>query len=155
MVVLHLAVFMVGCIIIPILPRKQPGTLGRRIGRFGLFVALLLIVGAFFNGLWSCLIWDRLYDSTDYYFDFCPFWPITRAMIDAPWGNERGRLLGVTLFQLQVIWFIFAAGTWTATIFLYRLVGRRLPTENALQPAAGGAPVGNLHLSPGVAELLH
>jgi len=120
MVVLHLAVFIVGCVILSILsvlPHKQPGTLKRRIARFGLFMVLFLFVGALFNGLWSCLIWDRLYNSTDYYFDFCPFWPITRAVIDAPWGDERGRLLGVTLFQLQLIWFIFAAGTWTVTIF--------------------------------------
>ena len=58
--VLHLAMFIVGSIILLILPRKQPGTLKRRIGRFGLFMILLLYVGAFFNGLWSCLIWDRL-----------------------------------------------------------------------------------------------
>ena len=129
--VLHLAVFIVGCIILLVLPRKQPGTLKRRIGRFGLFMILLLFVGAFFNGLWSCLIWDRLYDSTDYVFDFSPFWPVTQWTIDAPFGSERGQLLGVSLFQLQLVWLLFAAGAWAVTIFLYRLIRRRPPPNNS------------------------
>lgn len=124
---LHLVVFLVGCIILSIVSissHQHAGTLKRRIGRFGLFMVLFLFVGAVFNGLWSCLIWDRLYDSTDYVFDFCPFWPITRAVIDAPWGNEHGQLLGVSLFQLQLFWLAFAIGTWSVTIALYRLLSR-------------------------------
>jgi len=136
MSVLHLAVFVVGCIILIFLPRKQPGTFKRRIRRFGLFMVLFLFVGSFFNGLWSCLIWDRLYDSTDYVFDFIPFFPITQGMIDRPFGNERGQLLGVSLFQLQLVWLLFAVGTWGVTIFLYRLVRRKQPANKSLQATA-------------------
>jgi len=133
---LHLAVFILGCIVLLFFPRKQPGTLKRRIGRFGLFLFLLLLVGAFFNGLWSCLVWDRLYDSTDYLFDFSPFWPITQSTIDRPFGAERGRLMGVSLFQLQLIWLLFAIGVWTVAIFLYRIICRRSPPNKSLQATA-------------------
>ncbi len=128
MSVVHLAAFIIGCIVLVFLPRKQPGTLRRRIGRFGLFISLLLVAGSLVNGLWSCLVWDRLYDSTDYVFDFIPFWPINQSMIDRPFGNERGQLLGVSLFQLQLVWCVFAAGAWGVTIFLYRLIRRHQPS---------------------------
>ena len=127
MSMLHLVVFAAGCLVAVMIPRKQPGTLLRRIGRLGLFIGLLLVVGSLFNGLWSCLLWDRLYHSNDYLFDFTPIWPITWSMIDRPFGNEHGQLLGVSLFQLQLVWLLFAVGTWGVTIFLYRLVRRRLP----------------------------
>src|SRR5262249_23505222 len=126
MTALHLAAFGLGSVIVAILPSKRRGTRLRRMGRFGLYNGLLLLVGSLFNGFWSCLIWDRLYDSTDYVFDFLPFWPITRGVIDAPWGNERGQLLGVSLFQLQLVWLLFAAGTWAVTTLLYRRLARRL-----------------------------
>jgi hypothetical protein len=122
----HLVAFLLGCGIAAVLARKQPGTVGRRIRRLALFLGLLLVVSSVSNGLWSCLVWDRLYDSTDYVFDFTPFWPITRWVIDAPWGDERGRLLGMSLLQLQLVWLLFAAGTWGATVLVYRLT-RRLP----------------------------
>ena len=143
--VLHLVVLIVGCIILSVLPRQQPGARKRRIGRFWLFMALLLVVGAFFNGLWSCLIWDRLYDSTDYVFDFSPFWPITQSVIDAPFGNERGQLLGVSLLQLQLVWFLFASGVWAVTILLYRIIRHRLSpdkTPPASVPRPGAATAG-------------
>src|ERR1022692_2906748 len=108
MSVLHLVVFVVGFCVLLLLPRRPRSTLKSRVGRFGLFLLLFLLVGSFFNGLWSCSVWDRLYDSTDYVFDFIPFWPITQSVIDAPWGDEHGRLLGVSLFQLQLVWFAFA-----------------------------------------------
>src|SRR5580698_2615400 len=76
MAVLHLFMFILGSAILPILPRKKPESLGRHIGRFGLFMLLLLFVGAFFNGFWCCSIAGRLYYQTDYEFDFSPFWPI-------------------------------------------------------------------------------
>ena len=132
----HLAAFLVGCGIVAVLPHRQPGTVGRRIGRLALFVGLLLLVGSVFNGLWSCLIWDRLYDSTDYVFDFMPFWPITRTVIDAPWGDERGRLIGVSLLQLQLIWLLFAAGTWGGTASLYRFL-RKQGRLTGVEEAAG------------------
>jgi hypothetical protein len=129
---LHLAVFVVGCVILAALAMKQRGTFLRRVGRFGLFLGSLLIVGSVFNGLWSCLIFGRLYFSTDYVFDFSPFWPITQKVIDAPFGDLRGQLFGVSLFQLQLVWLLFAAGTWTVTIILYRFIRRRLLVNKAL-----------------------
>lgn len=133
---LHLVVFVVGCIVLLVMLWRKPHVLKRRVSRFALFMLLLLLVGAFFNGLWSCLIWDRLYHSTDYVCDFSPFWPISQRVIDRPWGDERGRLLGVSLLQLQLVWFPFAVGTWAATILLYRRLRRRSAPNNALQPTA-------------------
>lgn len=137
--VLHLIVFVGVCLVFAALAIRQRGTFLRRVGRFGLFVGLLLIVGSLANGLWSCLVWGRFYFSTDYVFDFSPFWPITQRVIDAPFGDMRGQLFGVSLFQLQLIWLLFAAGTWTVTILLYRLICRRPPANHALQPTPDGA----------------
>jgi hypothetical protein len=126
MSMLHLAAFATGSLVVIIMSWKKRGALLQRIGRLGLFIGLLLVVGSLFNGLWSCLLWDHIYHSTDYVFDFTPIWPITQSMIDRPFGDEHGRLLGVSLFELQFIWLFFAVGTWGITTFLYRLVRRRL-----------------------------
>jgi hypothetical protein len=126
---LHLTLFVVGCLVFAVLAIRHRGTFLRRVGRFGLFLGLLLVVGSVANGFWSCLVWGRLYFSTDYVFDFSPFWPITQKLIDAPFGDMHGQLLGVSLLQLQLVWLLFAAGTWTATIVLYRLVCRRPPAN--------------------------
>jgi hypothetical protein len=139
--VLHLVMFIVGCIILLMLSRKQSGTLKRRIGHFGLFMILLLFVGAFFNGLWSCLIWGRLYCSIDYVCDFTPFWPITQSVIDDSFGDSRGQLYGVSLSQLQCVWLLFAAGAWAVTIFLYRLIRHRPPPNQSPEPIASAATV--------------
>lgn len=121
----HLVCFVIGCLVLAALAIRQRGTFFRRVRRFALFIGLLLVVGSVSNGFWSCSIWGRLYFSTDYVFDFTPFWPITQRVIDAPFGDMRGQLLGVSLFQLQLVWLLFAAGTWTAAILLYRLICKR------------------------------
>src|SRR5439155_13427321 len=113
-----------------------PSVLKSRARRLGLFIGLFLLVGSLGNGLWSCLIWGRLYDSMDYIFDFTPFWPIARRVIDEPWGDEHGRLFGVSLFQLQLIWFLFAAGTWGLTVALYRLIRRLVPLTSVVEATA-------------------
>jgi hypothetical protein len=136
MALLHLVVFGLGSAIVAVLPSNQQGAKLQRIRRFALYNGLLLIVGSIFNGLWSCLVWDHLYDSTDYFFDFVPFWPITRAVIEAPWGNERGRLLGVSLFELQLVWLVFAAGTWLVTTAVYRLVSTRARLTSVVEATA-------------------
>jgi hypothetical protein len=140
MSVLHLVVFIVGCCVLLLPTRKPHSTIKRRVDRFALFMVLFLLVASFFNGLWSCLVWDRLYDSTDYVFDFMPFWPITQSVIDAPWGDGRGRLLGVTLFQLQLVWFAFALSTWTVTFILFRFISRKLPPNQSPTPIALSVP---------------
>jgi hypothetical protein len=105
-----------------------------------LFVGLLLVVGSVANGLWSCLVWGRLYFSTDYVFDFSPFWPITQKVIDAPFGDMCGQLFGVSLLQLQLVWLLFAVVTWTATILLYRLISRRPPANQSVETNRRPAP---------------
>ena len=75
---LHLVLFAIGCLIFAMLAIRQRGRFLRRVGRLGLFLGLLLLVGSVANGLWSCLVWGRLYYSTDYVFDFSAFWPITQ-----------------------------------------------------------------------------
>src|SRR5262249_15946239 len=130
---LHLALFVVGSLIFAELAIRQRGTFLRRVGRFGLFLGLLLVVGSVANGFWSCLVWGRLYFSTDYVFEFSPFWPIIQKVIDAPFGDMRGQLFGVSLLQWQLVWLLFAASTWAVTILLYRLICRRPPANHALQ----------------------
>lgn len=85
-----------------------------------MFLTLLLIVGALCNGVWSCLVRGRLYCSTDYVLDFTPFWPIKQRVIDLPFGDQRGQLFGVTLTQLNIVWLLFATGTYGVTALLYR-----------------------------------
>ena len=129
----HLAVLAIGCLVFAAAATWQPGTFLRRLRRLGLFLGLLLIVGSISNGLWSCSIWGRLYFSTDYVFDFNPFWPITQKVIDTPFGDMRGQLFGVSLFQLQLVWLLFATGTWATTIILFRLICRRPPAIPSLK----------------------
>src|ERR1017187_4501713 len=137
--VLHLALFAIGCLIFAVLAIRQPGRFLRRVGRLRLFLGLLLVIGSVANGLWSCLVWGRFYYSTDYAFDFSALWPITQGVIDAPFGDMRGQLFGISLFQLQLVWLLFAAGTWTATILLYRLICRQPPANKSPEPTAVGA----------------
>jgi hypothetical protein len=134
--VLHLAIFVIGCAVLGALAIRQRRTFLRRVGHFGLFMGILLAVGSIFNGVWSCLIWGRLYFSTDYVFDFSPFWPITQKVIDAPFGDMRGELLSASLLQLQLGWLLFATGTWAVTILVYRRVCRRPPANQLLQATA-------------------
>lgn len=131
---LHLVLFAGGCLLFTMLAIRERGNFRRRAGRLGLFLGLFLLAGSVANGLWSCLVWGRLYYSTDYVFDFSPFWPITQRTIDAPFGTERGRLLGVSLFHVQLVWLLFAAGTWAAAILLYRRIGNRRTTKQSPEP---------------------
>jgi len=123
----------IGLFIFSALSRKQSGFLTRRIGRFTLFNVLLLFVGSVFNGVWSCTIWGRFYYSHDYLVDFTPFWPTTQSDIDYGCGDVHGELYGISLIELQLIWLLFAVGTWATSIYLYRLIQRRrsaLPTTD-------------------------
>lgn len=120
---LYLAVFVIGCLVLAVLAIKQRGTFLKRVGRFGLFLGLFLIVGSIFNGLWGCLVYGHLYYQYDFFgCDFLPFVPFTQRGIDGCLDYERWHFLGISLFQLQLVWFSFAAGTWGGTILLYRLV---------------------------------
>ena len=72
--VVHVMMFAIGSIVLvtAFALREPHTTVLRRVRRFGLFVLLLLLVGSLVNGLWSCLVWGRLYYSTDYVVDFTP-----------------------------------------------------------------------------------
>jgi hypothetical protein len=129
--VVHGIAFVVGSFVIATFSSRQPGIIIERIRRFGLFLILLLVVSSIFNGVWSCTIWGRLYYSTDYVFDFTPFWPITRSVINMPFGDQRGQLFGVSLTQLNMVWLLFVIGTYGVTVLLYRAVQQRLDFKHA------------------------
>ena len=93
--------------------------------RAALFFVLLLAVGAIFDGLWSCEIYTRLYYTMDYFCDFIPFVPFFGGMRAD--GRGWGGLKGVTLWQVELVWLIFAVCAWSSTVFLYRLICRRWP----------------------------
>ena len=130
--VFHIAIFAVEVLVLAALAIKQRRDFIKRVGRFGLFMGLLLIVGSVLNGVWSCAIWGRLYYSTDYVFDFSPFWPITQTRIDARFGDKQGHLIGVSIFQLQHIWLLFALATWAATISSYRYICKQPQAKASL-----------------------
>ena len=133
--VVHIIAFIVGSFVIAAFSWRERGILIARIRRFGLFLVLLLIVGSLFNGVWSCSVWGRFYYSTDYVLDFTPFWPITQRVIDMPFGDQRGQLFGVTLMQLNMVWLLFALGTYGVTVLLYRAVQHRRCFTHALNAA--------------------
>jgi hypothetical protein len=137
MSVVHLAIFFVGCIVLVLVPRERPGGLSKRIGRLGLFLGVLLLVGSLVNGFWSCLIYNHLYRSFDYVFDFSPFLPVPCGNgMDIPLDEKHGQISGFSVWQLQTVWFFFASGTWAATIILYRLLNRRLSSNTTLGSTA-------------------
>lgn len=126
MSIFHLLAFIVGCIVLACLNRKQLSTFKTLAVRFGLFIVLLLAVASLFNGLWSCLIFDHLYYSTNYVFDFTPFCPVTLMAVNPQVVDLFGRPFGTTLFQVDAVWFIFALCTWVVTVLLYRLFVRKI-----------------------------
>ncbi|MGD0411095.1 MAG: hypothetical protein ABSC18_05275 [Verrucomicrobiota bacterium] len=123
MLVVHAILFVAFCALVGPLPWWQP----KEFRRAAIFFGLLLAAGSIFNGLWSCLVYGRLYDRVDYVFGFSPFWPITNSVINETWGTDHGQLLGVTVWQLQLVWLLFASGTWGLTIYLYRSICGRWP----------------------------
>jgi hypothetical protein len=120
----HLLLFLVVGSILALLPANQRSQRLRRILRFGLFLVLFLVVGSLFNGLWSCTVYIRFYESSDYAFGFFPFGPLTQSLIEPRLDQDGMPILRVSFLQLQLIWVLFASGTWAATIFLYRIILR-------------------------------
>lgn len=126
MAAVHFFVWMLGFVVLAGVAIWQPDTLMVRAGRLGRFLALLLVVSALANGFWSCTVWGRFYVSTDYLWDFSPFWPITQAQLEQPFSTLRGRLLGVSMGQLQLVWLAFAGGAWALTAIVW-WISYRLP----------------------------
>jgi hypothetical protein len=118
----HVLVFLLGCVVFGVLAWMHRGSFFKRVVRLGSFISLLLVFGALFNGLWSCLVFGHLYYSADYVSDYTPFWPITRGIIDFQFGETRGQLFGVSLLQLNLVWFLFALGNWGLVVGSYSLI---------------------------------
>jgi hypothetical protein len=128
---IHVVVFIIGSLLLFLSSRKKLGVLPKRIGHFGLYLLLFLVVGSLVNGAWSCLIYGHIYDSRDYVVDFMPFWPVV-INADPP----QVKSYGTTLTELNVIWFAFAVFTWTATIVLYRLILKKLQNKATVHSQA-------------------
>jgi hypothetical protein len=67
-------IFIIGALGLALFSRKN---FWQRISNFGLFLTLFLVVGSLANGIWACSIYNHLYHSYDYIFDFIPFRPVT------------------------------------------------------------------------------
>ncbi len=120
---LYLVIFPVGCIACLFFRRAGWPRYWGRVGRFALALGLLLVIGAGFSVLWTEFIYGRLYYSTDYVSDFFPYLPVTQGTLDSDFDGEVGGLLSASsLFELQMVWFVFAASTWIVTIWCYRRV---------------------------------
>jgi len=120
---LHLILFVAFCAFVGPLPWWQP----REFRRAALFFGLLLFAGSFFSALWNCLVYGRLYYTVDLSIEFIPFWPVTKWNINETWGDRHGGLIGVTFWQLQLVWLLFALGTWSTTVYLYRWICGQWP----------------------------
>jgi len=97
------------------------------------------ITSALINGIWSSTIWGRVYFSTDYVVDFNPFYPISQAWIEIPFGDVEGKILpGFTIFHVRMAWFLFAFASWASAFFLYSRT-RRLWTRKKedIEPSTG------------------
>ena len=118
-------VFLLGCILAALIAPRSFRNYFRRLSKLGVFLLILILVGDAYGCIWGDIIWGRFYRSTDYCgIDFLPFLPVTRRLIDAPWGSEPHGLMGITLLQLNLIWLLFAIATWATAIALYRLASR-------------------------------
>ena len=125
--IVYVPAFVIGCLAAAFwAPRTGRGYRCRFVRLLTFFVVLLL-VGASYSSVWGNTIWGWLYRSTDYCgCDFFPFLPIGQGAIDQPFGNEpHGLYHGATLFDLQILWFFFAAAAWATTIWLHRALMRK------------------------------
>jgi hypothetical protein len=124
-VIFHGVFFLAGVIAIGTVSIFRRGHFREWFIRWSLFSVSFFVVAGLLNGVWSCVIFGRLYWSADYVSDFSPFRPITQGVLDARFGEEVGGLLGVSLHQLQAIWLLFAITAWSSGFALYRLIRRR------------------------------
>ena len=101
------------------------------------FQGYLLIAAMIANGIWSCAVWGRLYWSVDYTSDFSVFIPMFQSQIEYSWGLDMsGGLNGITLSQLNWVWFVFAAAVWILAFIATRF------TINARRKQTGEQAVG-------------
>ena len=87
------------------------------------FNVVLLLVCALLNLLWSYTVWGVAYYSMDYVTDFSPFWPVMEHMIYYDFGGKTGRILnGMNIYQVHLIWFLFAFAAWMITSYIDSLI---------------------------------
>ena len=124
---IYACVFIVGAFFIgcweSLGPRPAIASYFRRVGKLALFLLVLLVVGDFFGVVWNTIIHNRMYHSPGYDgLDFVPWYPVTQGMVEASFGADSGRLIGVKLWQLQAIWVVFAILTWSSTLLVYEKI---------------------------------
>lgn len=102
-----------------------------------------LLTSALVNGIWSSAIWGRVYFSADYVADFNPFYPISQAWIEVPFGAVKGKILpGFTIAHVRIAWFLFAFASWASAFFLYSRVRRLWIREKKdIERCDGGVPL--------------
>src|SRR5688572_8372038 len=118
--VVHIAAFIAGSLVIMALSRRNTPGLFRRIRRFGLFLALLLVAGSLFNAESRCVLSVILYLRTNNNLDSIPSRPTTQRVVGRPFWYLPGQLFGITVSQLNFVWLLFALGTWAGTVLSYR-----------------------------------
>jgi hypothetical protein len=116
----HGALFLTGVIAISAVSIIRRGHFLQWLSRWAVFNVSFFVAASLVNGAWSCLVFGRLYWSTDYVSDFFPFWPITQSVLDARFGDQVGGLLGISLLQLQALWVPFAVSAWVLGYAGYR-----------------------------------
>lgn len=85
-----------------------------------LFMILLLGFGVIAEVVWSTCVWGRFYHSTDLVVSYIPFIPITRHELDFEFAGQRGSLNGVSLTQVNLIWFAVSLVVWVSAVVSYR-----------------------------------
>lgn len=101
-----------------------------------LFLVLLAIFGGLFAIFWKFDVVERLYHSIDIdtETDFLEFFPPTQEFITRVWYQDQGRLLSASMFQLQLVWLIYATGVWSLTVICYSFIMRRISFRPSTKP---------------------
>jgi len=143
--VFYASVLIAGCFLSTLFVPVTLRTYYRRIGKLCLFLTILLVAQCCFSRLWMILVRGRLYRGNpipiDFgCFDFIPILPFTHAFFDAPHGYGPSLVMGVTLTELNLVWLLFALGTWVVALLSYRFLSRKLfwpaPARECISPGA-------------------
>jgi hypothetical protein len=90
------------------------------------FNVLLLVLGDVAHVVVQALTFGRMYVSHDTLMDWTPFIPFGPWALEPTFGGVQGHLVaGASLNQLRVIWAVFAAVVWAATIAFFVAIRRR------------------------------
>ena len=102
------------------------GSSSLRMIKVSLFFICSLLIGDAFNVLWQAVIQGWL-DSDWEVVDFFPFVPIDQAWLHHVFEGSAPELKpGVSLREIQGLWFLFAIATWLITYGTYRFFAHTL-----------------------------